>query len=164
MTLEVRDLRVVYGNVVALRGANLVVQRGEIVVLIGRSGAGKSTLLRCLNGLQRITAGTVLIDGEDVSRMTPAELRALRRQIGFVWQEFNVVQRLSVFKNVLTGRLGHRRDLRSLLHLFDRHDREIALRSLERVNLQGRACQRADRLSGGEKQRVAIARALAQQP
>jgi phosphonate transport system ATP-binding protein len=165
MTIEVRDLRVVYDNgVEALRGANLVVRRGEIVALIGRSGAGKSTLLRCLNGLQAITAGTVLIDGKDVSRMTSVELRALRRQIGFVWQEFNVVKRLNVFKNVLTGRLGHRPGLRSLLHLFDRHDREIAFRSLERVNLQGHALQRADRLSGGEKQRVAIARALAQQP
>jgi phosphonate transport system ATP-binding protein len=165
MTLEVRDLRVVYpSGVEALRAANLVVERGEIVVLIGRSGAGKSTLLRCLNGLQTVTSGSVLIDGQDVSQMTSQELRALRRDVGFIWQEFNVVKRLSAFKNVLTGRLGHKQGLASLLHVFDREDREIAVRSLERVNLLAHASQRADRLSGGEKQRVAIARALAQRP
>ena len=163
--LEIRDLRVVYPNgVEALRTVNLAVQRGEIVALIGRSGAGKSTLLRCLNGLQPITSGTVIVDGMDVSRMTPSQLVDLRRRIGFIWQEYNVVKRLSAFKNVLTGRLGHNRGVASLFHVFDRVDREIALRSLERVSLLHCAHQRADRLSGGEKQRVAIARALAQQP
>jgi phosphonate transport system ATP-binding protein len=163
--LEVRHLRVVYPNgVEALRSASLTARRGEIVALIGRSGAGKSTLLRAVNGMQPITSGSVLVDGMDVSRLTPAQLADLRRHIGFVWQEYNVVKRLSAFKNVLTGRLGHRRGFASLVHFFDREDREIALASLERVNLLHCADQRADRLSGGEKQRVGIARALAQQP
>lgn len=163
--LEIQALRVVYPNgVEALRSASLRVHDGEIVALIGRSGAGKSSLLRCINGLQPIADGAIYLDGVDVSRLNAGALTDLRRQIGFIWQEYNVVERLSVMENVLTGRLGHQRDWRSLIHFFDRHQRAIAVRSLERVNLLHRATQRADRLSGGEKQRVSIARALAQQP
>jgi phosphonate transport system ATP-binding protein len=148
----------------ALRAVDLTIGMGEIVAVIGRSGAGKSTLLRCVNGLQSVSAGSVRLDGVDLARLGPSELRALRRRIGFIWQEYNVVERLSVLENVLTGRLGHAASLPSLLRYFDRDHREIALRSLERVNLLHRATQRADRLSGGEKQRVAIARELAQEP
>ena len=111
-----------------------------------------------------MSAGTVRLDGVDIAQLTAAQRADLRRSIGFIWQEHNLVKRLTAFKNVLTGRLGHRSGVASLLHYFDRHDRQIAVRSLERVNLLHRAGQRADRLSGGEKQRVAIARALAQQP
>lgn len=163
--LDVRDLRVVYPNgTEALRSASLTVGGGEIVALIGRSGAGKSTLLRCINGLQDITSGQVLLDGVDVARASAAQRSGIRRSTGFVWQEHNVVSRLSALTNVLTGRLGHTTGLASLVGIFSRADREIAVRSLERVNLLHRATARADRLSGGEKQRVAIARALAQQP
>ena len=163
--LDIRNLRVVHPNgIEALRSVSLSVRRGEIVALIGRSGAGKSTLLRCVNGLQPITSGAVFVDGADVSRMTRAEVATLRRQVGFIWQEYNLVRRLSAFTNVLTGRLGHNRGFASLAGLIGRTDREIALRCVERMNLLPCARQRADRLSGGEKQRVAIARALAQQP
>jgi phosphonate transport system ATP-binding protein len=163
--LEIRDLRVVYPNgFEAIKAANLTVRRGEIVALLGRSGSGKSTLLRCVNGLQSITSGSARMDGVELSHMTRPQLAELRRQVGFIWQEYNVVRRLSAFTNVLTGRLGHGRGPASLFGIFGREDRAIALRSLERVNLLHRAHQRADRLSGGEKQRVAIARALAQQP
>jgi phosphonate transport system ATP-binding protein len=163
--LEVHGVRVVYPNgYEALQSIDLTVTDGEIVAIIGRSGAGKSTLLRCMNGLQQPTAGSVLLDGRDITCLSPAELNDVRRGIGFVWQEYNVVERLSVISNVLLGRLGYRRGLPSLMHHFGRADREVAVRSLERVNLLHRAEQRADRLSGGEKQRVAIARALAQQP
>jgi phosphonate transport system ATP-binding protein len=163
--LEVRDLRVVYPNgYEALRSVSLTVRDGEIVAVIGRSGAGKSTLLRCVNGLQRVTAGEVLLDGADVGRMDEARLQDVRRACGFIWQEYNLVERLSVLENVLAGRLGHHRGLASLCHYFGPAHRRVALRSLERVNLLHRARQRADRLSGGEKQRVAIARALAQEP
>lgn len=163
--LEVRGLRVVYPNgFEALKSVSLSVDDGEIVAIIGRSGAGKSTLLRCVNGLQRITAGAIFLDGIDVAHVDSTALRDLRRKIGFIWQEYNVVERLSVIENVLTGRLGHSEPIRSLFHYFDRRHRAIAVRSLERVNLLHRATQRADRLSGGEKQRVAIARALAQEP
>jgi len=163
--LEVRDLRVVYPNgYEALRSVDMQVRDGEIVGLIGRSGAGKSTLMRCINGMQRPAAGQVLLDDVDICRLDEEDLRRLRCQIGFIWQEYNLVGRLTAVQNVLTGRLGYHRGLSSLLFHFDRSHREIAVRSRERVRMLHRAEQRADRLSGGEKQRVAIARALAQQP
>jgi phosphonate transport system ATP-binding protein len=163
--LEIRDLRLVYPNgYEALKSVNLTVDRGEIVGVVGRSGAGKSTLLRCINGLERPTSGSVWLDGEDIASLGGADLRALQHRIGFIWQEYNLVERLSVITNVLCGRLARSSGLGSLLYHFDRPQREIAVRSLERVNLLDRARQRADRLSGGEKQRAAIARAIAQQP
>jgi phosphonate transport system ATP-binding protein len=163
--LEISDLRVVYPNgVEALRSVSMSVQPGEIVAIIGRSGAGKSTLMRCINGIQTPSAGTIRLNGRDLGAMGGEELRRLQQRVGFIWQEYNLVLRLSALKNVLCGRLGHRQGLASVFHWFSREDREIAVRSLERVNMLHRAGQRADRLSGGEKQRIGIARALAQQP
>ena len=163
--LEVRNLRLVYPNgYEALKTVSLTVEKGEFVAIVGRSGAGKSTLLRCINGLERPTEGSVVLDGENISQMNAAELKSARRHIGFIWQEYNLVERLSVINNVLCGRLAYSRGFGSLFFHFNREDREIAVRSLERVNLLDRALQRADRLSGGEKQRVAIARAICQQP
>jgi phosphonate transport system ATP-binding protein len=163
--LEVRNLRVVYPNgYEALKSVNLSAGQDEIVGLIGRSGAGKSTILRCINGLQTVTSGEITLYGTQICTLSPGEFREVRRKIGFVWQEYNLVERLSVMKNVLSGRLGYNQGISSLFHYFSRSDREIAVDSLERVNLLHRANQRADRLSGGEKQRTAIARALAQQP
>lgn len=163
--LEINQLRVVYPNGhEALRSVSLSAERGEIVALIGRSGAGKSTLLRCINGLQRPTSGTIVLDGDEISAMDERALRRTRGRIGFVWQEYNLVERLPVLMNVLTGRLAHNSAWRSLIGYFDRTHREVAVRNLERVNLIARAHQRADRLSGGEKQRVAIARAMSQEP
>jgi phosphonate transport system ATP-binding protein len=163
--IEVRDLRVVFSNGhEAIKSIDLDVPAGQFVCIIGRSGAGKSTLLRCLNGLLRPTGGSVTVDGTTVTSASGPARRRLQTRIGFIFQEFNLVERLSVLKNVLAGRLGHRDPVSSSLHWFDRRDREIALRSLERVNLAHKAQQRADSLSGGEKQRVAIARALTQEP
>ncbi len=163
--LDIRDLRVVYPNgYEALKSVTMAVGDGEIVALIGRSGAGKSTILRCINGIQPATEGSIHLHGEDVTTLSAAELRTLRRRIGFIWQEHNLVERLSVMKNVLSGRLGYLSEIEGFFQYFNRDQREIALGCLERVNMLHRAEQRADRLSGGEKQRVAIARALAQQP
>jgi phosphonate transport system ATP-binding protein len=163
--LEIRDLRLVYPNgYEALRSVSVRVDRGEIVGVVGRSGAGKSTFLRCINGLERPASGSVILDGEDIARLPSTELSRVRGRIGFVWQEYHLVDRLSVMHNVLTGRLAHGRRFGSFVFHFSREERAIAVRSLERVNMLHRATQRADRLSGGEKQRVAIARALAQQP
>ena len=163
--IALRGVSLTYPNGhMALRGVSLTVAEGEIVALLGRSGAGKSTLLRTINALQPATAGEVRVHGVDLGTLTPRELAEVRRRIGFVWQEFNVVKRLSAFTNVLTGRLGYRRGYGRWLPFFDRGERRIALRSLERVDMLHRATARADRLSGGEKQRVAIARALAQEP
>jgi phosphonate transport system ATP-binding protein len=163
--LEIRGLRVVYQNgLEALRSIDLTAEKGQIVAIIGRSGAGKSTLLRCINGMQKPSSGTIVLDGEEITAMPPERIALARRRIGFIWQEFNLVDRLPVLTNVLIGRLGYDHGLRTLLGYFPRADREIAVRNLERVNLLQRATQRADRLSGGEKQRVAIARAMTQDP
>ena len=163
--LAIQDLKVVYPNgTQALKSINMSAQAGEIVAIIGRSGAGKSTLLRCINGLQAITAGKIVLDGDEITVAREAELGKIRRKIGFIWQEYNLVERLPAITNVLTGRLGYNPAWQSAFGFFDSAQREIALHNLERVNLLHRAYHRADRLSGGEKQRVAIARAMSQQP
>lgn len=163
--LDIRNLRFVYPNgYEALKDVSLSVGDGEVTAIIGRSGAGKSTLLRCINGLERGATGTLTIDGVDVLAAQGDGLRAIQRRVGFIWQEYNLIERLSVMSNVLAGRLGHRQSAGSVLYHFPAEDREIAVRSLERVSMLHRAEHRADRLSGGEKQRVSIARALAQEP
>lgn len=163
--LEIRDLRVVFNNKIeALKNISVSAEQGEVIAIIGRSGAGKSTLLRCINGLQTPTSGTIRLDGEEITSMNTTHLRQTRRYIGFIWQEYNLVERLPAITNVLTGRLGYNSGWKSWLGYFDRSHREIALQNLERVGLLHRANNRADRLSGGEKQRVAIARAISQEP
>jgi phosphonate transport system ATP-binding protein len=162
--LSVQDLTKSYGGTIhALRGINVDVREGEYLVILGPSGAGKSTLLRCLNRLVEPTSGKILHNGEEVTGKR-VNLRALRQEFGMVFQQFNLVRRLSVLTNVLTGRLGYRSTWRSLFYNFSKQDKKIAIESLARVNMEHKAFQRADTLSGGEQQRVAIARALAQQP
>lgn len=163
--LDVRDLRLVYPNgLEALKRVSFRAEAGEIICIIGRSGAGKSTLLRCINGLETATEGAIVLDGEDITKMSQQQLMQVRRHIGFVWQEYNLIDRLPVMSNVLTGRLGYKRGLAGVIGYFSRSERELAVHNLERVNLLHRAQQRADKLSGGEKQRVSIARAMTQQP
>lgn len=163
--LEIKDLRVVYANgVEALKSVSLTAERGEIIAIIGRSGAGKSTLLRSINGLETPASGTITLDGDVITSMNKPQIREARKHIGFIWQEYNLIERLPAMTNVLTGRLGYNHGLHSLFGYFDRSHREIALRNIERVGLLERAHQRADKLSGGEKQRIAIARALTQEP
>ncbi|MDX2163183.1 MAG: phosphonate ABC transporter ATP-binding protein [bacterium] len=163
--LQITDLRVVYQNGnEALKSVSISAERGEIIAIIGRSGAGKSTLLRAINGLQKPTSGTIILDGENITAMNKRQIENARRYIGFIWQEYNLVERLPAVTNVLTGRLGYNTGLSSLAGVFQKQDREIALRSIERVGLLHRASFRADRLSGGEKQRIAIARAISQEP
>jgi phosphonate transport system ATP-binding protein len=163
--LEIQDLQVVYANgTQALKSVSLSVGAREVIAIIGRSGAGKSTLLRCINGLQKASSGKITLDGETITAMSESQLRALRRKVGFIWQEYNLIERLPVITNVLTGRLGYSLPLPSWLGYFSRTDRAIALKNLERVNLLTKATNRADQLSGGEKQRVSIARAMSQQP
>jgi phosphonate transport system ATP-binding protein len=149
---------------VALRDVDLDVGRGEFVALIGPSGAGKSTFLRCLNGLVRPTAGSVAIDGEPLTEASGEALRRIRARIGFVFQQFNLLRRLSVLDNVLVGRLGHVPVARSLVGWFPPADVTKARATLGRVGLADLAERRADTLSGGQQQRVAIARALVQEP
>jgi phosphonate transport system ATP-binding protein len=163
--IEVRGLRVVLPPAtVALDGVDLSVAPGEFLVVLGRSGAGKTSLLRAVNRLVEPAAGTVRVDGREVTGASPPVLRDLRRRIGMIFQQFNLVRRASVLENVLAGRLGYVPTLPSLLGRFPEADRARALECLERVGLAHLAGRRADTLSGGEQQRVAIARALAQSP
>ena len=143
---------------------SLEVRDGEFVVLIGLSGSGKSTLLRCINRLVEPTSGRILLDDLDISAARASDLRKVRRNIGMIFQQFNLVKRSSVLTNVLTGRLGYVSQWQGLLAHFGEEDYRRALVNLERVGLRDRAHQRADRLSGGQQQRVAIARALMQEP
>jgi phosphonate transport system ATP-binding protein len=163
--IEVEGLRVVLPPAtVALYGVDLRIGAGERVMIIGRSGAGKTTFLRSINRLVEPTAGTVRVAGRAVTGADPAALRAARRQIGMIFQQFNLVRRASVLTNVLAGRLGAVPVLPSLLGRFPPADRALARESLAQVGLAELADRRADTLSGGEQQRVAIARALAQSP
>jgi phosphonate transport system ATP-binding protein len=163
--IEIRGLRVVLGpGAVILDGIDLTVERGEFLVVLGRSGAGKTTLLRAINRLVEPTAGTVRVAGREVTGASAAELRQARREMGMIFQQFNLVRRARVLENVLAGRLGYVPPLASVLGVFPRADRQLALECLDQVGLAALAGRRADRLSGGEQQRVAIARALAQRP
>ena len=174
--LEIKDLHKTYGEKTqVLRGINLQIEQGEFVCIIGLSGAGKSTLLRCVNRLIEASSGAILVPGAfsgvsadgakvDVLRLNAEDLRLFRRKVGMVFQQFNIVKRLSVIENVLSGGLGYQPGLRSVLRIFSREEKRQALTNLDRVGLLDHAYKRADQLSGGEQQRVAIARTLMQQP
>ncbi len=163
--LEVQNLTKVYGDgTVALRDVSFTVEPGEFLVIIGLSGSGKSTLLRCINRLIDPTEGRILWGGVDVTAAQGEELRHVRRQIGMVFQQFNLVKRSTVLTNVLAGRLGYAPTGASLLHRFSPADREMAWKALDRVGIRDQARKQARELSGGQQQRVGIARALMQQP
>src|SRR5438477_1605415 len=152
------------GGIRALEDVSIEVRDGEFVVLIGLSGSGKSTLVRCINRLVEPTSGRILLDDLDISAARASDLRKVRRNIGMIFQQFNLVKRSTVLTNVLTGRLGYVSPWQAVLQHFGEEDYRRALINLERVGLRDRARQRADRLSGGQQQRVAIARALMQEP
>jgi phosphonate transport system ATP-binding protein len=161
---ELRGLAKSYGAHQALKDVSLSIRPGEFVVVLGPSGAGKSTLLRCINRLAEPTGGEVVIDGLPFAGSGRRELRLLRRNVAMIFQQHNLVKRLSVLKNVLVGRMADLPPLLTMLQLFPDTDVKIAVHCLEQVNLAHKAGNRADRLSGGEQQRFGIARALAQQP
>ena len=163
--LKVEHLTKVYPNgTQALKDVSFEVKEGEFLAVIGLSGSGKSTLLRCINRLIEPTSGKVFWDDQDVVAASSTEIRKIRRQIGMVFQQFNLVRRSSVMTNVLTGRLGYVNTFSSILHVFSGSDNEKALASLDQVGLADKAHVRADSLSGGQQQRVGIARALMQDP
>lgn len=163
--LEIKNLTKVYDDgTVALKDVSFTVEPGEFLVIIGLSGSGKSTLLRCINRLIDPTEGQILWDGQDITAAEADQLRQVRRQIGMIFQHFNLVKRSSVLNNVLSGRLGYVRPVASLLQHFPAKDREMAWKALERVGITDQARKQARELSGGQQQRVGIARALMQQP
>jgi phosphonate transport system ATP-binding protein len=148
----------------ALSDITLEVPAGQVMALIGPSGAGKSTLIRCVNRLVEPSAGSVVLDGQDITKVRGGKLRQARRQIGMIFQNYALVERLSVMENVLSGRLAYIGFWRSFFRQFPSSDIKQALNLLERVGLETMFDKRGDALSGGQKQRVGIARALMQNP
>ncbi|MCA1777001.1 MAG: ATP-binding cassette domain-containing protein [Loktanella sp.] len=164
--IAAKDLRVSYGKLDVLRGVSFDMAEGQGVVLLGANGCGKSTLMRSLNGLEKLKSGMIHVHGEELSTARGRQLRQIRRGMGYVFQQFNLVPQLNAFQNVLLGAMGrHKMGLLSCLSLTaPAHERERALHCLERVGMADRALHRPSELSGGQQQRVAIARMLMQAP
>lgn len=152
-----------YGETLAADRVSLDVEAGEIVALLGPSGSGKSTIFRCISRLARPDGGAIAIDGVRIDTLEGRDLRMQRRSIGLIFQQFNLISRLSAIDNVLAGRLGSVGAWRATLRAFSAADRQSALAALDRVGLLEKSYQRADSLSGGQQQRVAIAKVVAQQ-
>ncbi len=148
----------------ALKGVNLTIPNGQVIGLIGPSGAGKSTLIRCVNRLVEPTTGTVILNGTDITKLSSSGLRKARREMGMIFQEYALVDRLTIMENVMSGRLGYMGFWKSFFRKYPQSDIDEAFRLLERVGLDHMVDKRAGELSGGQKQRVGIARALIQQP
>jgi phosphonate transport system ATP-binding protein len=163
--LIIKNLTKTYeGGVLALDNVNFSVEEGQFLAVIGLSGSGKSTLLRCINRLIDPTQGQVIWNGLDITAASHEELRRIRRRIGMVFQQFNLVYRSSVLTNVLAGRLGYVNPAWSLINRFPKSDLDKARQQLQRVGIADKAYQRADELSGGQQQRVGVARAMMQDP
>ena len=148
----------------AINGVDLKVEKGQVMALIGPSGAGKSTLIRCVNRLENPTSGEIWLNGENIVKIRSGKLRRARRNMGMIFQEYALVERLTVMENVLSGRLGYVGFWRSFLRKFPQSDINAAFGLLEKVGLDTMVNKRADELSGGQRQRVGIARALIQKP
>ncbi|WP_096188793.1 phosphonate ABC transporter ATP-binding protein [Evansella halocellulosilytica] len=163
--IEFKNVSLTYPNGhQGLKNINLTINDGEFIVVVGLSGAGKSTLIRSINRLVTPTEGELLVDGEDILKYNERKLRKLRTKAGMIFQNYNLVNRMSVLRNVLAGRLGHTGTIRSMLGMFPQEDVKLALDNLDRVGIMNKAYERADRLSGGQQQRVSIARVVTQKP
>lgn len=163
--LDISHLKKYYGSTQAVEDVSFSVKEGELVVIIGPSGAGKSTVLRCINRMIDATQGSILFEGNDMAALkSEKELKLLRRRIGMIFQSFNLVTRLSVFQNVLHGRLGYMSNVDAIIGRYSEEDKKKALQLLEKIGLRDMIYKRAGELSGGQKQRVGIARALMQDP
>ena len=162
--LKVEKLTRRFGALVAVDSVSFEVPKGQMVGIIGRSGAGKSTLLRMINRLTDATSGSIACEGVDVLALSGRGVREWRARCAMVFQQFNLVPRLSVMTNVLMGRISYHATLPTLFMMFSPQDRALAIRALERLDMVSHGLHRADELSGGQQQRVAIARALVQEP
>lgn len=162
--LKIENVTRRFGNNIAIDNVNVEIPQGQMVGIIGRSGAGKSTLLRMINRLIDPSEGAIIFEGKDVAKLRGSNLRNWQRDCAMIFQQFNLVPRLDVLTNVLLGRLNHRSTIKSLLGIFSREERAMAIAALERLDIAKTALQRAGTLSGGQQQRVAIARALMQNP
>ena len=162
--LKLNNLTRRFGENTAVDNANLEIPDGQMVGIIGRSGAGKSTLLRLLNRLIDPSEGEILFGGDDIAKLSGRELRRWRSDCAMIFQQFNLVGRLDVITNVMTGRLFHKDGFSAMVQYFSPEERALAVEALDRLGMAHTALQKAETLSGGQQQRVAIARALAQEP
>ncbi|KIL43634.1 phosphonate ABC transporter ATP-binding protein [Jeotgalibacillus alimentarius] len=164
--IECKNVSVTYpgSHTKAIQAVNLTFTKGEFICVLGKSGAGKSTFIRCLNGLQMPTEGDIRLQGRKLNSLKEAELREIRRHTGMIFQHFNLIPRLTVIQNVLTGLFGSRSSFKSVTGLFTNEEKEAANAAISNVGLTGFENRRVEQLSGGQKQRVGIARALLQQP
>jgi len=163
--IQLKNVSKIYDNgTVGLKDINLNIDKGEFIVVVGLSGAGKSTLLHSINRLQDVSEGDIIIDGKSITSAKGKDLREIRRDIGMIFQSFNLVKRSSVLRNVLTGRVGYYPTWKTTFNLFTKEDKQKAYEALQRVDLADKVYTRADQLSGGQQQRVAIARVLTQNP
>ena len=165
MLLKVKEISKEYEKgVKALSKVSFSVEKGEFLSVIGPSGSGKSTLLRCINRIVDTTEGEIIFEKSHVEKLRKSEIKRVRRQIGMIFQSYNLVEKLTVIENVLHGRLGYKSILSGVLGIYTEEEKKEAFEILEKVDMGKYAYQRCSNLSGGQKQRVGIARALMQKP
>ena len=163
--LEIEKLSKTYENgTIALREVSISIEKGEFVVILGKSGSGKSTLMRCINRLVEPSSGKVFLDGEEITIAPPNRLRELRKKIGMIFQQYNLIPRYSVQSNALMGRLSSTSSIASIFNSFPAEDVARSGQVLDRLGLSEKHFHRSEDLSGGQQQRVGLARALMQEP
>ncbi|OOM78626.1 phosphonate ABC transporter ATP-binding protein [Clostridium sp. BL-8] len=163
--LELKNITKYYsGTIPALSDVSFSASEGEFISVIGSSGSGKSTLLRCINRMIEINSGEIYFDGTNSSKLPKRKLRIVRTKIGMIFQHYNLVERLTVFENVLHGRLGYKSTMAGILGKYTKEEKDKALKIISILGLNEQINKRCDQLSGGQKQRVGIARALIQNP
>lgn len=163
--IQMKNVAVDYGGkYLALKDINLSIEEGEFVGIIGLSGSGKSTLLKTMNGLVQLSRGDICIGHYRLDNISNKSLRSLRKEMGFVFQDYNLIESETVIENILMGRLGYKSYLQAMLGLYSNQDYIKSMHSLEKVDLSEKAFVKAKTLSGGQRQRIAIARALTQEP
>lgn len=163
--IQMKNVAVDYGGkYLALKNISLSIEEGEFVGIIGLSGSGKSTLLKTINGLVKLSRGDIYVRDYHLDNISNKSLRSLRKEMGFIFQDYNLIESETVIENILMGRLGYKSHLQAMLGLYSNQDYIKSMHSLEKVNLSEKAFVKAKTLSGGQKQRIAIARALTQEP
>ncbi|KZE65994.1 phosphonate ABC transporter ATP-binding protein [Fictibacillus phosphorivorans] len=164
--IEFQNVSVLYPGTTepALQDVNVTFKRGEFVCVLGKSGAGKSTFIRCINGLQPVSEGSIKWENKSLADMSNKENLEVRQKTGMIFQHFNLIPRMSVVQNILTGLFGYKKSYENLIGLFNSTERQYALEAIQQVELTVEPTRRVENLSGGQKQRVAIARALVQNP
>lgn len=164
LQLSIKNLLMSFNDTVVLKNINLDFERGDFVAVLGKSGAGKSTLLRCINKLNEPKQGQIILNGNDLLKLNSKQLEKERKNIAFIFQDYNILDNLYTIENVLTSFLANKNFFKAIFGIYDREEYELALKYLEKVGLKDEAYKKSKYLSGGQKQRVAIARSICQKP